>query len=408
MLFLLCIAALGFALWNRASIRRLDESLSELRFQFAAESRATASLPKKQPQASPTSAQPPAVAQTVATEPPTDEQPQEVAPELPHAPDRPLISGISLTMVRPGRKPQSASQSEEPQTASDLERQFGARLPVWVGAVALALAGFFLVRYTIEIGLLTETVRVTLGGIFGFVLLGAGHWARRSNTLANGTRIAQALSGAGIADLYASLFVAATLYHLISPATGFVGMAGVTAGAVALSLRYGAPIAILGLIGGFLTPAMTGASEPNVPLLFGYLYCLFAGLLAIFRKQGWWHLATPMVLAAFVWVPITVERSFDPQDSLWPLLYVMAIGATVVVAVNRASRDGHDNELGIGPIQMLRYIALGGSIILSGFVSGVGGFGPIDWSLFGLLSAGGIVLAALQPRVYSFVPIVVL
>lgn len=189
-------------------------------------------------------------------------------------------------------------------------------MPVWIGGIALALAGFFLVRYTMEIGLLTETVRVALGGVFGLALIAAGHWASTKDSLANGKRIGQALSGAGIADLYASLFVATTLYHLLSPAAGFVSLAAVTVGAVALSLRHGAPIAVLGLVGGFLTPLLTGSTEPNAPLLFGYLYCLLAGFFAVIRKKGWWLLAIPTVIAAFGWVILWLQSGFDPRDAI--------------------------------------------------------------------------------------------
>ncbi|MEJ0009700.1 MAG: DUF2339 domain-containing protein [Alphaproteobacteria bacterium] len=95
------------------------------------------------------------------------------------------------------------------------EQQFGVRLPVWIGGIALAFAGFFLVKYSIETGMLTEEVRTVLGGAFGLALLYAGHWVRCHPSLANSTRIAQALSGAGIADLYICLFAATSLYHLL-------------------------------------------------------------------------------------------------------------------------------------------------------------------------------------------------
>jgi len=294
-------------------------------------------------------------------------------------------------------------------TVVDLERQFGALLPVWIGGIALALAGFFLVRYTIEIGLLTETVRVALGGVFGLALIAAGHWASTKESLANGKRIGQALSGAGIADLYASLFVATTLYHLLSPAAGFVGLAAVTVGAVALSLRHGAPIAVLGLVGGFLTPLLTGSTEPNAPLLFGYLYCLLAGFLAVIRKKGWWLLAIPTVIAGFGWIVLWLQSGFDPRDAIWPLLFVMAVSATVAFATHRLD-DGEPNDSVdlTNPISLLRYISLGGGILLAGGMAGVGGFELSDWALFGLLPAGVIALTALKPRIYNFAPLAAL
>ena len=53
----------------------------------------------------------------------------------------------------------------------DFEDIFGRRLPIWAGGITLALAGIFLVRFSIEAGLLTPPVRVGLSFVFGLALL---------------------------------------------------------------------------------------------------------------------------------------------------------------------------------------------------------------------------------------------
>jgi uncharacterized membrane protein len=53
------------------------------------------------------------------------------------------------------------------------------------------------------------------------VALGGGEWMRSREG-----RIAQSLSAAGVAVLYASLFASIRLYHLIDPAFGFLALAG--------------------------------------------------------------------------------------------------------------------------------------------------------------------------------------
>jgi uncharacterized membrane protein len=50
---------------------------------------------------------------------------------------------------------------------------------VWVGGLTLALGGFFMVRYSIDAGLLGPGVRTMLGGAFALALLAAGEWMRR-------------------------------------------------------------------------------------------------------------------------------------------------------------------------------------------------------------------------------------
>ena len=62
------------------------------------------------------------------------------------------------------------------------------------------------------------------------------------------------------------------------------------------------PIALLGLVGGFLTPALVGSSNPSAPLLFIYLFCIFGGLMTVIKRQNWWLLSLPALLGAFLWV----------------------------------------------------------------------------------------------------------
>ncbi|WP_250295084.1 DUF2339 domain-containing protein [Wolbachia endosymbiont of Oedothorax gibbosus] len=68
-------------------------------------------------------------------------------------------------------------------------------------------------------------------------------------------------------------------------------MATVTATAVVLSIKHGMPIAFIGLIGGFLTPAMVSSQDLQTPILLIYLYFVFTGLMIVARKQCWWPMA---------------------------------------------------------------------------------------------------------------------
>ena len=65
-----------------------------------------------------------------------------------------------------------------------LEERLGTHWAVWVGGIALALGGIFLVRYSIEAGLLGPRVRIALGALLALALIVAGEWARRSERLA--------------------------------------------------------------------------------------------------------------------------------------------------------------------------------------------------------------------------------
>ena len=54
----------------------------------------------------------------------------------------------------------------------------------------------------------------------------------------------------------------------------------VTAAALVLSLRHGAPTAIMGLIGGFLTPVLVGERSASAVPLLAYLALLDLALFA--------------------------------------------------------------------------------------------------------------------------------
>lgn len=101
------------------------------------------------------------------------------------------------------------------------EQRFGKRLPVWIGGIALAFAGLFMVKYSIDAGILTAGLRVILGVAFGIALLGLGKFIHSHKDFANKEKISQAFVGAGLVDLYACVFVAVNIYHFISPAFGF-------------------------------------------------------------------------------------------------------------------------------------------------------------------------------------------
>ena len=71
------------------------------------------------------------------------------------------------------------------------EERLGTQWAVWVGGIALALGGIFLVRYSIEQGLLGPGVRVALGALLAAALIIAGEWARRTRAARRHLRAAQ-------------------------------------------------------------------------------------------------------------------------------------------------------------------------------------------------------------------------
>ena len=126
-----------------------------------------------------------------------------------HRDRRPLKSDFPNPLRRRRRSragASSASTSNRAQTQPATARHRPGRTPglqifVWIGGLALALAfaGAFLVKYSIEQGWLDAKMRCLLGGLLGAALLAGGQLRGRSQ------QIAQSLSAAGVAVLYAVL-----------------------------------------------------------------------------------------------------------------------------------------------------------------------------------------------------------
>jgi len=118
-----------------------------------------------------------------------------------------------------------------------LEERLGTRWVVWIGGLTLALGGLFLVKYSIEAGLLGPAVRVLLGGLFALALLVAGEFARRRDARAAVAPVAIAnipaiLTAAGTAVAFATVYAAYALYGFLAPALAFVLLGAVALGDV--------------------------------------------------------------------------------------------------------------------------------------------------------------------------------
>ncbi|SLN33911.1 DUF2339 domain-containing protein [Oceanibacterium hippocampi] len=229
--------------------------------------------------------------------------------------------------------PESVEESAAPRES--FEKQLASRWLVWLGAVALALAGTFLVKYAMDEGLLGPAVRVSLGLLLGLSLAGAGEWLRRrplSRAIAavRPDYVPQALAAGGIFTGFASIYAAYALYGLLSPLAAFIGLAIVALGAVGLSLLQGWFVALLGLVGAYLTPALVATTEPSAWALFVYLLFVQAACLTVFRYMKWRWLARSTLAGGALWPLFWFIGPFTPPD-VWPAgIYLLLIAGLYV------------------------------------------------------------------------------
>ncbi len=190
--------------------------------------------------------------------------------------------------------------------AMTLEERLGTRWAVWIGGFALALGGIFLVRYSIEQGLLGPRVRVGLGALLAGALIVAGEWARRTERLAAiagvpSAHIPSVLTAAGTTVAYADIYAAHALYGLLPPAIAFALLGFVALATLAAALLHGPALAGLGLIGAYAAPVLVSSKEPDYWSLYIYLAVVTAAAFGLARLRLWRWLAITAVAFGIVW-----------------------------------------------------------------------------------------------------------
>jgi uncharacterized membrane protein len=219
------------------------------------------------------------------------------------------------------------------------EERLGTQWTVWVGGVALALGGFFLVRYSIEQGWFGPGMRIILGGLLALVLIAAGEWARRKENLSGiggvpAAHIPSILTAAGTAVAYADIYAAFALYQFIGAATAFVLLGIVALATLAAALLHGPALAGLGLVGAYVTPLIVSTDKPNFWALYIYLAVVTAAAFALARARMWrWLAITAVAFGVFWTLPgLTMLREIGVAAHSFHVVVGFALVATFIVS----------------------------------------------------------------------------
>lgn len=267
---------------------RLEAEVSELK--SAAVQGLMQQRPKPAP--APASAPPPPAP---APEPVRKQSPppREIAvPPPPPPPPVPVPEVIRP--VEPEAEPVFAEEEKGP--SINWEQFMGVKMFAWVGGLALFLGIAFFVKYSFDNNLVPPALRAALGFLAGLGLLVGGLLMSRKNYPA----LSQTLCATGVVVLYAVTFACRALYHFefFGPMPTFLLMALITTVAFLLAARLNAlVVAILGMLGGFLTPILLSTGQDNPFGLFGYIAILDAGLILVALNRRWFFLTALAALA---------------------------------------------------------------------------------------------------------------
>ncbi len=397
--FVFPIVALVKASSAQRETERLAEQLRELHLEVSLLKRrvaeGAAASPTPTPGAeSPTTpaAEPPPAAATILPVPPPlsvtapfPPAPPAAASEPPAPPPLPVPAEPFALAAEPPplAEPAPASTSATPPPLSrppaepvapkpsfNWEQFVGVKLFAWIAGAGLFLTAIYFLKFSIEHGWIPPAVRAALGFLAGAGLIVGGLVSIRRAFATAG----QTLVATGIVVLYAAT-VACRHYYRIeffsdASTTGTLASGGllclITAAAFLLAIRLNAQVvALLGLLGGFLTPVLLSTGVDNPPGLFGFIALLDLCLLAVALHRRWDYLTTLAALGTAI-MQVGWACEFFTATKL-PTAVAVLVGFNLLftLAVLVARRLGRASDWLAGAALLPPAIALGFSLFFS-------------------------------------------
>ncbi len=165
-----------------------------------------------------------------------------------------------------------------------LEQKIGTLWVLIAGVITVIVGIGFFLKYAYDNALVGPLGRVVITSVAGLIALAAGEITRRRGY----GIVAKAVTALGFAILYAAVFSAYRFYQLIGSAPTFILAILVTLAAMLYAVSLDEIlIAVISLIGGFLTPVLVSTGE-NLPIpLFSYVLILSIGAMLCAWYRRW-------------------------------------------------------------------------------------------------------------------------
>ncbi|MDI6733141.1 MAG: DUF2339 domain-containing protein [Planctomycetota bacterium] len=250
-----------------------------------------------------------------------------------------------------GRQPREepAEQPRQQKEILDIESRIGTKYFNWIGVIVLILGIAFFLKYAIDNQWVGETGRVIIGIIIGLGLIVGGHYSAGKKYKIP----AWGLMAGGLAILYLSIYAGFGYYHLIPQALAFAFMILVTITGITLSVRYDAKsLAVLALIGGFLTPVLMSTGKDNQIALFSYIVLLDIGILitAYFKK---WRLLDYLAFVLTVIMFFGWYGRHYTEAKLFGTIFFLSVFFIIFAFLSFFHNIIHRKKTGFGDLVML-------------------------------------------------------
>jgi type II secretory pathway pseudopilin PulG len=341
-----------------------------------------------------------------ATAPPQPKivTPAPVEPPQPAVTPQPVISLPRPPVATPppisvaATTPKSSPVFEPPRSPApkiNWEQFMGVKGFAWIGGLALFLGVAFFVKYSFDNNLVPPELRVAIGFLTGLGLLVGGVVMSRKNFPA----LSQTLCATGVVILYAVTFACRSIYHFefFGPIPTFLLMALITTTAFFVAVRLNAlVVAILGMLGGFITPILLSTGQDNPLGLFGYIAILDAGLIVVALHRRWYFLTALAALGTAImqigWAQkfFVNEKYFEGNKILVALGVLLGFNALWLAANWWAKRRDQIN-------QWLSGSTLGLVVVALAFTAWFLDFTPLaqqPWLIFGFVFVIDLVAIA--------------
>ena len=259
-------------------------------------------------------------------------------PETPRPREVPLHPPQGSVFAAP---PLHASQPKS--SSLDWETIIGGRWMNRIGIVALIGATTFFLKYAFDNNWIGPSGRVAIGILLGASMLPWSQWLLRRGY----SYFSEGIAGLGAAVMYLSLWAGCQYYTLYTRDVGFYAMIVVTAGMAAVALgRNSQRIALLSLVGGFLTPILVSSGKDEQVVLFSYLLMLGLGLLLMELRRNWRSLTPVSFLFSVIYFWGWYEKFYQPAKLERTLIFAtlfLLLYATVPIV--RGVKSSSVNEL---------------------------------------------------------------
>jgi uncharacterized membrane protein len=301
-------------------------------------------------------AQAPAAAAAVtgiAAEPPAAAAPAATDAALPEAAAEPPAAAAATARPAGEAAPPATAADAAPEAAAvpparpsrpTVETALGTRWAVWVGGLALALGGIFLVRYTIEAGIFGPELRLILAAILGAALVAAGEVVRRFGFRtpvegAAGAYVPGILTAAGAFVLFGTVYAAHAIYGFIGPSSAFVLLGAIGIATTAASLVHGQALAGVGVVGSYVAPLLVSTQSPNQWALFGFIAVVLAAAVFIARLRDWALLAGAAFAGTGIWTLLYVASARPVDFAILSFITVVTLAVLEFVWLGRREAD---------------------------------------------------------------------